>query len=308
MNIFYLEWLNKRPSICEFRDSIPDKYNFNCVVSIRGSKDILENINLYGNIGDLEDYKFEISPFTKRTYLVSHLQKCIRKMNHDKSVKTAKHLIDLDIISFLRRIPIIMFEDVILHKDLPIIIWLMIAITKGFKIKTIMIQYLLGMIYFLSSCPKHDEYSFLNNSDLEGIKLDIKDNILLKSILIRRSYGGMKGDMKMLNYFIDLWNKRFKRNIKPREDKIRYINHKLDRLKVTEWYLHANDFHCNHQLIPNVKKQYDLYSEEYIKKLIWNYSSSYNKRITSHYDEEEFKDWLIIKKFVRYLQKNMNFI
>ena len=62
------------------------------------------------------------------------------------------------------------------------------------------------MIYFLSSCPKHDEYSFLNNSDLEGIKVNIKDNIFLKSILIRRSYGGMKGDMKMLNYIYKTQN------------------------------------------------------------------------------------------------------
>ena len=304
MNIFYLEWLNKRPSICEFRDSIPPKYNFECSISIRGCKEVFQDLKLYGNIGELEDYEFRNSPFTKRAYLVSHLQKCIRKMNHTKSVKTAKHLIDLDISAFLRRLPIIMFEDVIPHKDLPIIIWLMIAVTKGFKIKNVMIQYLLGMIYFLSSCAKHDEYSFKEKIDNEIIG----DNDFLKCILLRRSYGGMKGDMKMLNYFIELWHEKFKKNIKPIDDKIKYISHKLDRLEIKEWYLQANDFHCNHTLIPSVKRQYDLYSEEYIKSLIWNYSSSYNQRITSHYDEEEFKDWLIIKKYVRYLQKNMDFI
>lgn len=304
MNIFYLEWLNKRPSICEFRDSIPPKYNFECSVSIKGCKEVFQDLKLYGNIGDLEDYEFRNSPFTKRTYLVSHLQKCIRKMNHNKSVKTAKHLIDLDINAFLRRLPIIMFEDVIPHKDLPIVIWLMIAITKGFKIKNVMVQYLLGFIYFLSSCAKHDIYSYKENIDV-GI---IGNNIFLKSILIRRSYGGMKGDMKMLNYFIELWHEKYKKNIKPREDKIKYINHNLDRLEIKDWYLQANDFHCNHTLIPNVKKQFNLYTEEYIKSLIWNYSSSYNQRVTSHYNEEEFKDWLIIKKYVRYLQKNMDFI
>ena len=47
--------------------------------------------------------------------------------------------------------------------------------------------------------------------------------------------------------------------------------------------------------------------EEYIKELIWYYSSSCNKRKTFHYDEEEYKDWLIIKKYVRFLQKNMDF-
>lgn len=304
MNIFYLEWLNKRPSICEFRNSIPSKYNFECSVSIRGCKEVFQDIKIYGNIGDLEDYEFKNSPFTKRTYLVSHLQKCIRKMNHTKSVKTAKHLIDLDINAFLRRLPIIMFEDVVSHKDLPIIVWLMIAVTKGFKIKNVMIQYLLGMIYFLSSFPKHDSYSYKDNVNHSIISY----NDFLRSILIRRSYGGMKGDMKMLNYFIEFWNEKFKKNIKPREDKIKYVNHNLDRLEIKDWYLQANDFHCNHTLIPNVKKQFNLYTEEYIKDLIWNYSSSCNQRITSKYDEEEFKDWLIIKKYVRYLQKNMDFI
>tara|TARA_Y100000590_G_scaffold444787_1_gene575980 strand:- start:333 stop:1250 length:918 start_codon:yes stop_codon:yes gene_type:complete len=305
MNIFYLEWINKRPSICEFRDSIPKNYNFECKVKLRGCKEVFQDIILYGNIGEeLKDYEFCNSPFTKKIYLVSHLQKCIRKMNHDKSIKTAKHLIDLDINSFLRRLPIIMFEDVVPHKDLPIIIWLMVAVTKNFKIKTVMVQYLLGMIYFLSSYSKHDNYSLKEKIDLSIIK----DNLFLKTILIRRSYGGMKCDMGMLNYFIEFWHKRLENGIKPNDDKIRYINHDLDRLEIKDWYLQANDFHCNHTLIPNVKRQFNLYSEEYIKNLIWNYSSSYNKRKTNYYEEEQYKDWLIIKKFVRYLQKNMNYI
>jgi len=305
MNIFYLEWTNKRPSFCEFRDSIPDNSNFTCHVKIRGFNEIFEEITLYGLIGkELEDYKFVKSPFTKRSYLLSHLQKCIRKMNHDKSIKTAKHLIDLDITSFLRRLPIIMFEDVIPHDSLPILIWLMIAVTKGFQMKTPMIQYLLGVVYFLSSCPKHDEYSFIKETNLSLIG----NNLYFKSLLIRISYGGMVGDMQMINYFIELWYDKFLNGEKINDSKIRYINHELDHLKMEEWYLSANDFHCNHTLIPNVKKQYDIYEEEYIKSLIWNYSSSYNRRITSHYEDGEFKDWSIIRNFVRFQQRNMNFI
>ena len=72
-------------------------------------------------------------------------------MHHDKSIKIAKHIIDLDISSLLRRLPIIMFEDVIPHSSLPILIWLLIASSKGFEFKTIMIQWLLGVVYFLSS-------------------------------------------------------------------------------------------------------------------------------------------------------------
>ena len=64
MNIFYLEWINKRPTICEFRNTIPDNYNFRCSVNIRKYNDIFSEIKLYGLIGDqLTDYKFINSPF-----------------------------------------------------------------------------------------------------------------------------------------------------------------------------------------------------------------------------------------------------
>lgn len=304
MDIFYLEWTNKRPTACEFRKTIPNKYNFQCSVNIKGFDKIFTEIKLYGLIGDgLKDYCFKHSSFRKRSFLVSHLQKSIRKMKHVKSIKTAKHLIDLDISSLLRRIPIIMFEDVIPHESLPIVIWLMIAVTKGFQIKNVMVQWLLGVIYFLSSCEDHDKV-YKNNT----VNLDIiRDNVYLKSMLIRISYGGMKGDMRMIQYFIELWSKRFNEGQQMNHCKIQYIHHDLDPLLIQEWDLCANDFHCNPKLIQIVKKQYELYSEEFIKKLIWEYSSKKNKRVKCEINEDEYKDWLIIKKFVRFHQQRMNF-
>ena len=304
MNIFYLEWTNKRPTLCEFRKTIPNQFNFHCSVNIRGFNDIFTEIKLYGLIGEeLKDYSFKQSPFRKRSFLVSHLQKSIRKMKHIKSIKTAKHLIDLDISSFLRRLTIIMFEDVVPHECLPIIIWLMIAITKGFHIKNVMVQWLLGVVYFLSSCEEHDKVDKIDKVDLNTIQ----DNVFLKSILIRISYGGMKGDMKMLNYFIHFWREKKNTNEKINNSKIQFINHRLDPLLIQEWDLCANDFHCNPRLIQTVKRQYKLYPEDFIKKLIWEYSSKKNKRIKCEINEDEYKDWLIIKKFVRFQQKNMNY-
>ena len=67
----------------------------------------------------------------------------------------------------------------------------------------------------------------------------------------------------------------------------------------------ANDFHCNHSLIPEIKQQYELYSEDYIQTLIWKYSSRINKRINHKRDEDEYKDWLIIKKYVKWLQSKV---
>ena len=304
MSIFYLEWIHKRPSVCEFRESIPTTYNFTCMVNLRQCKEILPTVTLYGNINqEYYDYEFDSSPYTKRSYLVSHLQKSIRKMKHTKSVQTAKHLIDLDISSLLRRLPIIMFEDVIPHTSISIIVWLMIAVSKGFKVKTVMVQWLLGVIYFLSSCEEHDPVK-----KIKRIQLDkIQENTPLKAILLRISYGGMDGDMKMMNYFIELWSHRYQQGQRMNNSKINFINHNLEPLLRKNWDLCANDFHCNRQLIDQVKKQYDMFDEDYIKKLIWEHSSRNNKRIQFEVNEEEHKDWLIIKKFVRFQQNNMNY-
>ena len=305
MSIFYLKWIHKRPSLCEFRETIPEKYNFHCHIKLRKINGILDTVTLYGLIGtDLDNYRFKPPLYKKRSYLVSHLQKSIRKMKHLKSVKTAKHLIDLDISSLLRRLPIIMFEDVIPHTSLPIIVWLMIAVSKGFlQIKSVMVQWLLGVVYFLSENKEHDKVHKIDSIDQN----DINDNMYLKSILLRISYGGMNGDMKMLHYFIQLWSSRFQQGETMNNSKIRYISHTLDPLPLTEWDLCANDFHCNKQLIDKVKQQYQLYSEEYIQKLIWEHSSRENKRIQFQANEDEHKDWLIIKKFVRFQQVCMEY-
>jgi hypothetical protein len=312
MNIFYLEWKNKRPSLCEFRKEIPKEYNFHCSINIRGFKDVFETIEIYGNIDpELQDYEYsENLLYTKRSFLISHLQKSIRKMHSEKAIQVAKHIIDLDITSLLRRLPIIMFEDVIPHTSLPILIWFLIASSKGFVFKEVMIQWLLGVVYFLATKAKHDEYKFLSNTNTNLLNdKDFNENqkLFFKSLYIRISYGGMNCDMEMLNYFIQFWYEKFKLGYHLNDEKIKYIKLNLDPLQRNEWDLCANDFHCYPKLLTDIKKQYNCYEEDYIKKLIWDYSSCYNKRITSHYNEEDYKDWLIIKKYVRYLQKNMNF-
>ena len=112
---FYLEWNDKRPTTICIVDKKPEKINFECSFRIKEKK-----LNLCGLIN--ETFKvYYPSPkkyYTKNQYLLSHLQKSIRRMDSVKSVKTAKHLIDLDIVSFLRRLPIIMLEDVSIHNSI----------------------------------------------------------------------------------------------------------------------------------------------------------------------------------------------
>jgi hypothetical protein len=304
MNIFYLDWTNKRP-ISNFIGHIPDNIDFTTSIKIRGHEHTINDTIVCGSIRPDYNYKASCIHYTKKSFLQSHLQKNIRKMNLN-SVKTAKHIIDLDPNILLRRLPIIMFEDVIPHDSINTIIWLMIAVSKGYKLKNYMVEWLLGVVYWLTICKKHDIYDNTYPKIFTDInRTSYKDKTFLKSCVIRLSYGGMKCDMCMIKYFIDYYNNE---NILLNQDKVKFIKLDIARLEHNEWDITANDFHCDHKLLININKQYPMFDIDYIRHLIWTYSSRKNLRIIENDRiDEEYKDWKIIKKFTRYLQKNMNY-
>lgn len=308
-NYYYLEWLGKRPKV-SFQKHPPPESNFVTEVRIRGFPDTVDKIIVCGHIQGTP-YESEECPYKGKSYLLSHLQKSIRKMNPMLSLKTAKHLLDLDPSTLLRRIPILMFEDVIPHKDLPVIVWLMMAVSKGFVLTQEIREWLLGIIYFLATDENHEpyeKYNVVRDSILSELKHNsgCRDTTFLRSILIRISYGGMKGDMGMLRYSVASWHQKLLNKQLPDDSKIRCIREStLTKLTHAEWDLCANDFHCNHRLLPDLHAHFPMFSESYLKQLVWIYSSSPNKRYTAPISESEYKDWLIIKKYTRWLQRGM---
>ena len=291
---FYLEWINKRPTQIKLLKNKPKKINFENTFKIKEKIYIL-----CGWINP--DFKQFIPPsklvFNKPQYLISHLQKCIRRMETDKSIKTSKHIIDLDYNCFIRRLPIIMLEDVTIHSSFPIIIWLMIAATKKFHMKQEIIKWLLGVVYHLSKCDIPPSYL---NKDIEEIPIDT-NNVLLQSLRFRKAYGGMKGDMNMIEYYTQSLHK----NIKDIDNsKIPIIKIDIDSLRKSEWLIEANDFHCNRYIIPYIKQLIPSFSNDYIKLLIWKFSSCHNKRIQIENKKEQENDWNKIKKWVIQYQKN----
>ena len=152
---FYLEWTDKRPTKVELRKERPKDINYECNFRIKKEKYVL-----CGNINQsfVRYYPPPKLEYTKNQYLLSHLQKSVRRMDDIKAVQTAKHLIDLDCNSFLRRLPIIMLEDVTLHESISVIVWLMIASSKKYPIKIEMVKWLLGVVYYLSNEPQKETY------------------------------------------------------------------------------------------------------------------------------------------------------
>tara|TARA_Y100000389_G_scaffold176648_1_gene188321 strand:+ start:2229 stop:3125 length:897 start_codon:yes stop_codon:yes gene_type:complete len=291
---FYLEWINKRPDKITLTDEKPDNINFQSSFKIKKKEYII-----CGNINpEFREYLKPIKlPYRKPQYLLSHLQKCIRRMEDVKSVQTAKHIIDLDCNMFLRRLPIIMIEDVTLHSCFPILVWLMIAYSKKFTMKNEIIKWLLGVVYLLSVCKEKTYYEKIKD------EIDIsnkKDDIMINTLRFRKAYGGMYGDMEMIEYYtLLIMNDKIQIN----NEKIPLVKISMESLQKKEWIYQANDFHCNRSIIPQVKKYFPKMEYEYIKELIWNFSSSQNNRIIVEYDKKQFDDWEKIKKVVKYIQK-----
>ena len=296
---FHLDWSGRRPNAINLLKTRPSDINYEVVFNICKKKYILS-----GNIADdFIDYSPEVAfAYTKVPYLLSHLQKSIRRMDSVKAVKTAKHLIDLDSISFIRRLPIIMLEDVAFHESFLVIIWLMIAISKGYKLKVEIIKWLLGVVYYLSNEEYKEKYlkeDIIYEWDEDATSDNV--NIILNTLRFRKEYGGMKGDMSMIEYYIGLV---LRNEIFIRKTKIPIIKLDMESLRKKEWIYEANDFHCNRYIIDNIQLRHNRYTKEYLKQLIWEFSSSLNKREeVKEKDMNMKKDWDIIKKTVKRVQR-----
>ena len=295
---FYLQWIDKRPTKIELLKERPKDVNYECDFRIKKDKYVL-----CGNINPsfVQYYPPPKLEYTKNQYLLSHLQKSVRRMDDIKAVQTSKHLIDLDCNSFLSRLPIIMLEDVTLHESFSVIVWLMIASSKKFKIKIEMVKWLLGVVYYLTNEPRKETY-FKEEKEYQWDESVTPPNIhlLLKTLRFRKAYGGMKGDMMMIEYYIGLVlnNKIF-----IRKAKIPLVKPFMENLSKKEWIYEANDFHCNRYIIDNIQRYHSRYTKDYLKLLIWNFSSSLNKREMVEKDTKQQEDWEIIKKNVRKIQK-----
>ena len=298
---FYLEWTERRPSIIQIKEQKPPSCNFiEDVIIDKKEYKICGNINKKFN----KYYPHCKLVYKKDQYLLSHLQKCIRRMDDIKSVKTAKHLIDLNQQSFLRRLPILMMEDVTIHESVKVIVWLMIAVSKGYELKYQMVKWLLGIIYYLSNEKEKTSYHKNIKDKTEWNIEDENINTLLYSLRFRKCYGGMKGDMDMIEYYIyHILNN----NITCKNDKIPLIKIEMDNLHKKEWIYEANDFHCNHYIIKNIQRYFPKMNEEELKELIWKFSSSLNKREYIIYDEKLEVKWEKIKKVVKRIQNECRF-
>jgi hypothetical protein len=295
------KWLHKMPNECNFKTKIYwREYKMNLIVAG------------YFNPNHI-DYSFTNEYVTDNYHVLkSHLQKCIRRKLTEKSIQTAYQLINCNFNQFLRRLTIIIPEDDCLRYYYSIIVWLMVAnSSKKYIPKKCVIEWLLGLIYVISENKFTDipQKSFqYSNESLNNLSTCNKH--FLYSIKLRKSYGGMKGDMRMLIYLYNTWLFRLNNNETMWENflnvKIRRISLSIKLLKANEFELSCVDFHCYPNMLLNINKVYRRFSPEEIKKAIWYNRSSINYRkkydfIKSFPDNDDNRYtyiWKLIENYV----------
>jgi len=220
--------------------------------------------------------------------LKSNLQKCIRRKKTTEAIITADELIRLDFNTFIRRLIIIMIEDVFMIPNVfSVIVWLTIASSKDFIPDLRTVSWLLGVVKLLSeediydSIYKiHDKYIKDYNSHDICPKLTKQQKTILYPILIRKGYGGLPGDMKLLDKLFYVTSQRLEK-IGDRFFKynriVKYIMPMSEFHELSTYIIKPSiDFHCTN-LDQKIAELYDLDVVD-VKDTIWFFRSCVNIR------------------------------
>jgi hypothetical protein len=186
------------------------------------------------------------------SHLKSCLQKSIRRRQPLPAVRVAMELADKSWTDLIRRLPIVILEDSTLHPDFSLLVWLMIADSKGYIPSRELIVRVMQIVFEMAACPLKDSSEQLEDASLtKSITDKGTDNIdnqlttttsfslcssssdlfptqqhqddsrgkeceaTIRSMLLRAQYGGMKCDVDMLHDFAKLWLQRFNNETNP---------------------------------------------------------------------------------------------
>jgi hypothetical protein len=269
----------------------------NCTLILITDKNYKKKQNIYLK---KKDIKIDNVPFLK-----SHLQKCIRRGLVQQAMTTTYYLISCDFEQFIRRILIICIEDVQLIKEYMWLTWLLCATSSGATTKCIIdttdICNILAIIKKLCIVSTKIDIQYIdenNYSDDRLFKLCIKNKTLM-GLFIRATYGGMRGDVKLLKSAIIHYDKN------EHMDDIKLEPVTINGLEKFKLEISAIDFHCYPFIIKKIENRFKDTDSQDIRKAIWYCSSGLNYRMKENYDPRYEKIWKDISIYVGLLQNDI---
>lgn len=264
--------------------------------------DLGQLVNLYCDKSLLQDLKVKYVDRPKLTkkqeedhviwvaILKSHLQKAIRRGQTDLALATANLMFDICPLKLFRRLPIIMIEDVYLDLNCATLIWLMVYFSdrlsrcfkndQRIKLNQRIRNFILSEVFHLCQHSVKDEIAYVQDCQKRlkswEIKSEGQTGDQIYSLQLRKIYGGMKGDLEMIDQYSLRWLLE-KNSLLIQPDFKEFDINQLIKLTRQNFILSAIDFHCCPWILEKLKT--NLLKSDVIKETIWHTSSCLNYRV-----------------------------
>lgn len=205
--------------------------------------------------------------------LKSNLQKAVRMCNTEEAVRTAIEMLAIDRMELFRRLPIISIEDASLIENTMVIVWLMMASERGPMLKKVA-EFVYRYVVSLCHCRTYYPNRFMNIDISHPLLVSGEYGSDIASLRIRESYGGMKGDILMLNNAVAYYHNN--------PEKVYPLSKKEVVLPETIDFDHivlpeSIDFHPCPWILRKLAEKTEL-KESSIKHIIWVGDSAANIR------------------------------
>ena len=319
------QWLEKKPKNVTWSQILKWKNVGDVMICCTDNKSFIEEDNKDINIESqlkIINRKLWEEKKPLMNFFKSHLQKCFRRKKNIAALRTAYEIILININELLRRVCIIIFEDVKLKDYFTTMVWLMAAVSKGFVLQSYHINLELKFINDLCLENNYTDMAELNNYknpystvDVRNLLLEIEkcdelsqtQKSLLYSIGLRIGYGGREGDMEMIFYYAIIWFNKFKE--KKDVEKMNIIKSAFvslefcqnNRFKTIDDFVYQGvDMNSYFKIVPEIYEEINHhYSEKEIETTIWFMSSGWNVRKPPAFDQKMKFCWEEIKEIVK---------
>jgi hypothetical protein len=234
--------------------------------------------------------------------LKSSLQKQIRRQLIS-SHNTCNYLLVHDSFELFRRLVVISFEDVIPNIHTSLICWLMAASSKGLIINDEIKNFTYNYIQILLECTNtvSDNLIFDNKPELSINIINKCNHIqkdIIKAIYFRTAYGGLKGDVIMINNVLTNY---LENNIELKNYK--KIIEKITIPKILYIHICGIDHHIYPAIVDHLYSKFNrVYPKELLQIVIWECNSKKNTRKNQDIKSEYKEIFNIIKPELRKLQ------
>lgn len=279
--------------VCEMQWKLYDyKTTLRFVYIDNGGNDDGDDGNLHNFFEKSKTIQNNNSIVKNTSLLKSNLQKAVRRQKVDIALSSTKTLLHIDSVALLRRLPIIILEDVELHhKYFGIIVWLMGAHSKNFALLEKHTTFIYTIVKWMCNHATWDIPGKMFDLNLKKHlkkKFNIKEQVfnLTCALQVRLNYGGMKGDMHMIRYRIhNLLVKN--ENAVFKCDNYNNNYEKILFTTLSQVIPEAIDFHCFHFMLKALQSKHPQYSTNDIKSAIWYGGSRHNFRNDRKHKENE---------------------